>query len=108
VANGNVVEITGKPDIRMDYVYNEESIVLKYGVQLIGWSCKRFVNPSELSSSVSVLTTVRDALRDGDCKWVKLTPTERKECKAQWKEDIAAGRVTARVRNPRSDIGKKR
>ncbi|KAJ7190069.1 hypothetical protein GGX14DRAFT_580167 [Mycena pura] len=103
-----LMSITGKSDIRMDYIYHEESIVLKYGVELVGWTCERFVNPSELSSSVTVLTTLCDALRDGECKWVKLTPAERRSWKEKWDDDVAAGKVIARVRAARFDIGRKR
>ncbi|KAJ7506452.1 hypothetical protein B0H11DRAFT_1657605, partial [Mycena galericulata] len=92
----------------MDYTYHEESIVLKHGVELVGWTADRFVNPSELSSSLAVLTTLRDAIKNGDCKWVRLEPAERRARKVKWLADVAAGTVTARARNPRSDIGKKR
>ncbi|KAJ7822373.1 hypothetical protein B0H14DRAFT_3731711 [Mycena olivaceomarginata] len=105
---GMTVKVTGKADIRMDYVYYIESIVVKYGVELIGWPCDRFVNPSDLSSSLTVLTTVSDALKDGACKWVKLSSAERKAREANFEADVAAGKITRRERNPRSDIGKKR
>lgn len=92
----------------MQYLYYEEDIVIKEGVDLIGWTQDRFVNPSELSSSVSVLTELRDVLKDGTCKWVKLTAVERKARKAAWVTAVAAGKVIQRVRSARSDIGKKR
>ncbi|KAJ6456854.1 hypothetical protein C8R45DRAFT_798255, partial [Mycena sanguinolenta] len=94
--------------IRMDYIYYEECIVLKYGIILVGWTCARFVNPSELSSSITVLTTLRDALRDEKCKWVKLSPAERKARKEAWDVDVEAGKVVPRSRVTRSDINKKR
>jgi hypothetical protein len=102
------VAITGKDDIRMDYMYYEECIVLKYGVALVGWTCERFVNPSDLSSSLVVLTTLRDALRDEKCKWVKLTPTERKARHDAWDTGVESGKVVRRSRATRSDINKKR
>ncbi|KAJ6458481.1 hypothetical protein C8R45DRAFT_764000, partial [Mycena sanguinolenta] len=92
----------------MDYVYYTESIVLKYSVELVGWTCERFANPSELSSSLAVLSTLRDALKNEDCKWVKLNPVERKARQELWKADVAAGKLVARSRNTRSDFGKKR
>ncbi|KAJ7815527.1 hypothetical protein B0H14DRAFT_2603414 [Mycena olivaceomarginata] len=103
-----LVAITGKDDIRMDYMYYEECIVLKYGVSLVGWTCERFVNPSDLSSSLVVLTTLRDALRDEKCKWVKLTPTERKARHDAWDTGVESGKVVRRSRATRSDINKKR
>ncbi|KAJ6455347.1 hypothetical protein C8R45DRAFT_1187918, partial [Mycena sanguinolenta] len=100
--------ITGNSNIRMDYIYFEESIVLKYGIDIVGWTCSRFVNPSDLSSSLSVLTTLRDAIRDGVCKFVKLTPAERKARREKWDADVAAGTVIPRSRATRSDAGVKR
>ncbi|KAJ7623106.1 hypothetical protein DFH06DRAFT_1142892 [Mycena polygramma] len=76
-----------------------ESIVLRYGVQLVGWMCERFVNPSELSSSLSFLIP----LRDGECKWVKLTSEERKARKAQWKANVAAAKIDVQTRAIGSD-----
>ncbi|KAJ7041291.1 hypothetical protein C8F04DRAFT_898607, partial [Mycena alexandri] len=106
----------------MEYLHYEESIVLRYGVQLIGWTPGRVKddksptgwidgpirNISDLSSSLPVLTTLRDALKSGDCKWVKLTQEERKERQRQWDEKVAAGKVVPRARKQRSDVGKKR
>ncbi|KAJ7284789.1 hypothetical protein C8J57DRAFT_1006417, partial [Mycena rebaudengoi] len=92
----------------MDYMHYEESIVLKYGVVLEGWTCDKFMNPSDLSSSLPVLTTLHDALRDGSCKWTKLQPELLKQHKLKWTADVAAGKVTPRVRQTRSDLGKKR
>lgn len=92
----------------MDYIYYKESIVLKYGIELIGWPLERFVNPSDLSSSLPILTQVCDALKNGTCKWVKLSPADRKARKAAWDADVAAGKVVERARAPRCDTGQKR
>ncbi|KAF7341569.1 hypothetical protein MSAN_02053800 [Mycena sanguinolenta] len=103
-----LVAITGNPNIRMDYIYFEECIVLKYGIDIVGWTCARFVNPSDLSSSLTVLTTLRDAIRDGTCKFVKLTAAERKARREKWNADVVAGTVIPRSRATRSDAGVKR
>ncbi|KAJ6511742.1 hypothetical protein DFH09DRAFT_1333628 [Mycena vulgaris] len=103
-----LVAIAGQLDIHMDYLHHEESIVLKHSVELVGWSCDRFVNPSKLSSALPVLQELRDALKDGKCKWVKLTPEQLQSRRATWKADFGTGKATPRTRNPRSNIGKKR
>ncbi|KAJ6485504.1 hypothetical protein DFH09DRAFT_1339785 [Mycena vulgaris] len=103
-----LVKITEKSDIRMDYKFYEESIVVKYGVDLQGWTAERFVSPSELSSSLAVLTTLRDALKDGKCEWVKLGKAAHKARITKWKADVASGEVVARSRATCSDCGKKR
>ncbi|KAF8132121.1 hypothetical protein K438DRAFT_1788100 [Mycena galopus ATCC 62051] len=104
----NLVSATGQSNIRMDYRHHEESIVLKHGVELVGWTCDRFINPSELSSSIVVLTTLRDAIRDGVCKFIKLTHTQHMARQQKWDADVAAGKIIPRSRSKRSDIGKKR
>jgi hypothetical protein len=91
----------------MDYIYYRESIVLKYGIELIGWPLERFINPSDLSSSLPILTQVRDALKNGTCKWVKLSLADRKARKAAWDAFVAAGKVVERARAPRCDTGQK-
>ncbi|KAJ7124577.1 hypothetical protein C8R43DRAFT_838839, partial [Mycena crocata] len=103
-----LVAITGNPKALMSYEHYYEDIVFWYGVELIGWTADRFVSPSNLSSSIPVLTTLRDAIQNGDCKWVKLRPSQRKRRAAKWAEDVAAGRATPKERNERSDKGKKR
>lgn len=46
------VEITGNPRAVMNYVNYEEAIVQRYEVVLEGWTLDKFVNPSELSTSL--------------------------------------------------------
>ncbi|KAJ6535302.1 hypothetical protein B0H10DRAFT_2246619 [Mycena sp. CBHHK59/15] len=66
---------------------NDESIIVKYGVELIGWLLEHFINPSDLSSSLPILTQAP---------------------KAEWEADVAAGKVVERARALRCDTGKKR
>ncbi|KAJ6481140.1 hypothetical protein C8R45DRAFT_1100697 [Mycena sanguinolenta] len=92
----------------MEYVHYEECIVLRYGVMLIGWTADKFANPSELSSSLIVLTTLRDALKNGECKWVKLSREERRERQAKWNAGVADGTITPKSRKQRSDAAQPR
>lgn len=92
----------------MSYVWHEEDIVHRHGVELVGWPCDDFVNPSELSSSVAVLTRVRDALTGGECKWVKLQPDVLRARIKKYNADVAAGRIVPKERAQRSDKGRKR
>jgi hypothetical protein len=57
----------------MQYISYDEAIVQRYGVLLEGWTFDRFVNPSELSTSLPPLQKLFDALNDSSCKFVKLT-----------------------------------
>ncbi|KAJ7690882.1 hypothetical protein B0H17DRAFT_1134149 [Mycena rosella] len=105
---GGLAEITGREKITMQYMFYTEEIVLRYNVVLVGWTADKFCNPSELSSSILVLTTLRDAIKSGECKWVKVSAADMKIRRAEWKADVAAGKVLARSRNLRSDLGQKR
>ncbi|KAJ6447919.1 hypothetical protein C8R45DRAFT_1115608 [Mycena sanguinolenta] len=92
----------------MEYVHYEECIILRYGMMLIGWTTNKFANPSELSSSLTVLTTLCDALKNGECKWVKLSREEQCECQAKWNAGVADGTITPKSRKQRSDTAQSR
>ncbi|KAJ7726207.1 hypothetical protein B0H16DRAFT_1735740 [Mycena metata] len=103
-----LVEITGDPTAQMAYVWYEEDIVHKYGVILVGWTYDEPVNPSELSTSLPGLQKLYDAIKNDSCKFVKLTGEERVQRIADWKADVAAGRIEQKTRATRADKGKKR
>ncbi|KAJ6573767.1 hypothetical protein DFH09DRAFT_1311852 [Mycena vulgaris] len=84
------------------------SPVTDSNIELVGWTADRFCSPSDLSSSLAVLTTLRNAINNGDCKWMKLSAEARRAHIKKWNEDVAAGKVIPKSRNARSDKGKKR
>ena len=91
----------------MSYEQYDHEIVLRYGVQVVGWpSSIPFTSPSKIFS-VTDLITLRDAWRAKTCRWVRLSPIEltkfKKEVEA--KEAAAGGK---KLRKKRSDAGKKR
>jgi hypothetical protein len=90
----------------MEYVHHEESIVLRYDVKLVGWTADKFVNPSDLSSSLGALTTLRNALQNGECRWEKLSREERRDRQAKWDAGVADGSIIPRSRATRLDKGK--
>jgi hypothetical protein len=100
-----LVEITGNPKAVMQYSRYEEDIVQRYGIVLEGWTYENLVNPSELSSSLPPLTILLEALKSGDCKFVKLSAAERKEREAAYQAKIASGEVVLVKRKHRSDAG---
>jgi hypothetical protein len=104
-----VGEVSGVPDARIGWTWFEEDIVQRYGVKLVGWTAgKDPVDPSNLSTSQSVIRTLLTAIRNGECCFKKLGPTEAAERRKKWEEDIAAGRVTAKHRASRCDAGQPR
>ncbi|KAJ6447715.1 hypothetical protein C8R45DRAFT_763325, partial [Mycena sanguinolenta] len=89
----------------MEYMHYEECIVLRYGVVLLGWTYDKFVNPSELSTSLAALTVLRNALQNGDCRWEKLSREERRARQAKWDAEVADGSIILRSWATRSDKG---
>jgi hypothetical protein len=100
-----VVEITGNPNAVMQYVNYEEAIVQRYGIELQGWTYKKLVNPSELSTAVGPLQRLLDAIKGGDCKFIKLTAEERWKCLEAYKKKITSGELKVQDRKVRSDAG---
>jgi hypothetical protein len=93
----------------MYYVDYEEKVVQRYSVELVGWTYEKFVNPSELSTSLPGLQRLLDAINDGTCKFVKLTPLQLTERRLALQKNINDGNVPApKGRKPRKDKGTKR
>jgi len=102
------VAATGNPKAIMNYTRFEEEIVLWYGIILQGWTYKKFVNPSELSSSVPALSKLNDALKSGKCKFVQLSPEEKKKRFEAYQEKLTTGEIQPFQRKRRSDAGSRR
>ncbi|KAI0699212.1 hypothetical protein BC835DRAFT_1412677 [Cytidiella melzeri] len=102
-----LIELTGNPSIKMNYVNFEEQIVQRYGLAIVGWPANvHFVNPSDLSNSLPPLQGLCDALTNGSCKFVRLTAAEVKARRERVAADVAAGTITPRkARKPRKDAG---
>lgn len=92
----------------MQYANYEEDIVQRYGIELQGWTYEKFVNPSELSTAIGPLRGLMDAIKNGDCKFVKLTAEERRKRKETYRAKVDSGEVKARKRKRRSDYGTKK
>ncbi|OCH84194.1 hypothetical protein OBBRIDRAFT_839892 [Obba rivulosa] len=67
--NTMLVEITGNLKAIMNYVNYEKDIVLRYGIELQGWTHEKFVNPSDLSMSLPPLEKLHAAIKSGDCPY---------------------------------------
>jgi hypothetical protein len=103
-----LIAITGNSKAVMQYANFQEGIVHRYGVDVVGWTHDKFENPSNLSNSLPPLRTLLDAIRDGTCKFIKLSSSEKKAREAQYQADITSGKITAKKRKIRSDAGVKR
>ena len=101
------VEITGDDKVLMQYTHHDE-LVQKYGVELQGWTFEKLVNPSQLSTSLPGLRCLLDAINNGDCKFVKLSPLEIKKRHEELQKKRDEGTVPVKTRKPRKDRGTKR
>lgn len=102
----HTAEITGNSKATMNYINFECDIVARYGIDLVGWTYEKFVNPSEMSTSLPPLQKLYTALEDGSCHFVKLTPTEHKERTEKYNLALEDGQ--AQPRKKRKDAGKTR
>jgi|ERR1700736_628596 len=92
----------------MNYVNYDKVIVLGLGVKLVGWpKTVNFVKPSSIGS-VFDARTLRDALKTGECHWIKLTTRQIEDHRTQIEGREAEGETVGRPRKKRSDAGKKR
>lgn len=92
----------------MNYASYEVAIISKYHVKLIGWPKDiAFTSPTKLTS-IQQIREVVNALKCGDCRWMKLTAAEIKE-HAKAMAVILAAEVEAngegRKRKRRADAG---
>ncbi|KAI0354455.1 hypothetical protein OH77DRAFT_1426033 [Trametes cingulata] len=101
-----LVEITGDANAVMSYVHYTRDIQIKYGITLENWKHPEWACPSDLSNAIAPLVELRDDLANGKCKFVKLTPTQLEEIKANYDRRVQAGEVPTRKK--RSDAGKPR
>ena len=60
----------------MNYSNYETTIVEVHSIKIVGWPKDiKFVNPSGIGT-VGEIRKLRDALKSGECHWVKLTRAE--------------------------------
>ena len=88
----------------MQYKNYEKDIVLRYGVELVGWTHEQFACPSSLPMSIEPLRALRDALETGECKFRRLTHQEMQERQRAYNAKVATS--TVKARKVRSDKGK--
>lgn len=103
------VEITDNDNAVMHYVDYEEKVVQRYGVELIGWTYDKLVNPSELSTSLPGLRQLLEAINAGSCKFIRLSQAQLKQRREEHQKAIEDGSLPApKTRKPRKDRGTKR
>jgi hypothetical protein len=96
--------ITNVKKIEMNYINYETAIVQSHGVKLIGFPLVRFVNPSEVTN-ITDMRRLRNALRSGECKWVRLSQAELDAHAEALEVRRKDGEVVGKPRKKRSDAG---
>jgi hypothetical protein len=91
----------------MNYANYNQAIIERYKVKLTGWTYPRFVSPAEIST-VAEIWTLRDALKCGACRWIRLNKQEVLEHAADVENRRANGEQVGKPRKPRNDKGVKR
>jgi len=91
----------------MNYVNYDTVIVLAHRVKLVGWPTSlKFANPLEFGVLDDVCT-LRDAVKSGACKWVRLTKREASQHQEDLDRGVENGEVVQKKRKTRKDKGTK-
>ena len=99
-----LVTATGNPKAVMQYKHYERDIVIRYGIEMEGWTHTMFACPASLPMEIEPLQKLLEALDNGTCRFRSLTYAEREERKRTYEAKVANGAV--RPRKTRSDKGK--
>ena len=96
-------------NVIMSYLHYDLDILVKHKVKLVGWPPGFPIsNPSSIST-VDQIKSLRDALKVGDCHWVKMTKRQQDEHAREVKTRQGAGELAmVKKRKERSDKGKKK
>ncbi|KAJ7301443.1 hypothetical protein DFH08DRAFT_619753, partial [Mycena albidolilacea] len=92
----------------MNYERYIKAVVLGYGCELVGWpKTVNFVSPTNITN-IDDMTALRDALKDGTCRWKSINEEERKKWRAEYERQVEEGEIVEKGRRHRSDAGGKR
>jgi hypothetical protein len=93
-----LADATGSNTVQMQYEHYETQIVHKHGIELVGWTAEKFVQPGNLSSLIEGLQELRDALQNGSCRWRKLTSLEKKARIDEYHARVKSGEIQPKKR----------
>ncbi|SJL18338.1 uncharacterized protein ARMOST_21924 [Armillaria ostoyae] len=97
--------ITHVKGVNMNYQNYEKSVVIRYGVKLIGWPEQiPFGTPSNIRT-VPQLRSLRRALQTTVCQWTRLDETEIEELTESILDHEGNGEIVGKKRKEWSDKG---
>ncbi|KAG2135771.1 hypothetical protein DEU56DRAFT_737506 [Suillus clintonianus] len=106
--NSGLRTVAKRRDIRINYANFDVAIKEKLGIDIRGWpEGVPFQSPTSLND-LNALLKIRDALKDGSCRWFRLSPRQREEYSAQLAARRKKGEVVGKPRKKRADAGVQR
>ncbi|KIY52345.1 hypothetical protein FISHEDRAFT_70030 [Fistulina hepatica ATCC 64428] len=106
--NTALAEATGNVNAHMEYVNYDRLIVQGMSVVLEGWPLSQLVQPNRLGNSLPQLIKLRNALKEGTCKFRNIDKAEKDLLYDEWQQKIKNGEIVERTRKERSDRGARR
>ncbi|KAJ7315097.1 hypothetical protein DFH08DRAFT_715918, partial [Mycena albidolilacea] len=97
--------IMGKKNIAMNFERYIEAIVRKWGVGLLKWPDGVDFKRMSKQMTIGNLQTLYADLKDGSCKWVKLSKQQQQKIEAKFEALVRSGRRVEKVRQERHDKG---
>ncbi|KAF8180068.1 hypothetical protein K438DRAFT_1445987, partial [Mycena galopus ATCC 62051] len=92
----------------MNYERYIKVVVLGYRCALLGWpNSVNFTSPTNIST-VDDMRTLRDALKDGTCRWKVLSAAEKDKWRQEYEEKVESGEIVEQGRKVRGDKGEER
>ena len=70
----------------MDFKNYEKAVLIDLGVELVGWTHPTFARPSDLPLEIEPLERLLRALDLGECRFRRITETERASCLRDYME----------------------
>ncbi|KAJ7071766.1 hypothetical protein B0H15DRAFT_741436, partial [Mycena belliarum] len=97
--------IVRKMKAKMNYENYIKAVVEKYNVGLIGWPAGVDFKRMSMQSSLVPLGTLRDALKDGSCRWKVLSASQKAELLEKFGDMVRSGEVVEKSRKERTRKG---
>ncbi|KAG1727171.1 uncharacterized protein EDB91DRAFT_1061285 [Suillus paluster] len=106
--NGELQNITGDPDAKMQWVHYWRNIVQRYLVVCTGWPDKiPFENLSKVSSSLADLEMLERKWKSGKIHWRRLENEKFEQLHRERNEKLDSGAIIEHCHRTHSDKGKK-
>ncbi|KAG1761671.1 hypothetical protein EDD22DRAFT_953773 [Suillus occidentalis] len=103
--NSGLRTIAKRCDVRINYTNFDTAMKEKLAIDLKGWpEGVPFQSPTSMND-LKALLKVRDALKDGSCRWFRMSPRQWEEYAAELAARRKKGEVIGKPRKKRADAG---